>query len=138
MDGEPLFGRIVNLAVIRGNNLRCYFPSQAVQLGQHIVSEKIPMSLTITLPAELEIKVTEAAALRGRQPLEFVFDALNNALQTNNAAAESLEYWLDWDCIRETAEEADPTVTLQSVRHALSKIPGSMSEAIILEREERF
>ena len=96
------------------------------------------MSLTITLPPELEIKVTEAAARRGRQPLEYVFDALNNAVQSNITATDSLEYWLDWDCIREMAAEADPNVTLESVRRALAKIPGSMSEAIILERDERF
>ena len=96
------------------------------------------MSLTITLPAELERKVTEAAALRGRQPLEYVVDALNTAVQSNIGTTESLEYWLDWDCIREAAAEADATVSLESVRNALSKIPGSMSEAIISEREERF
>ena len=35
------------------------------------------MSLTITLPAELEAKVTEAAARNGRQPFDYRVVALN-------------------------------------------------------------
>jgi predicted transcriptional regulator len=96
------------------------------------------MSLTITLPAELETKVTEAAARNGRQPLDYVMEALNNAVQANNGTKDKLEDWLDWDCIREAKAEADPNVTLEEVRKALSKIPGSMAEAINAEREERF
>lgn len=96
------------------------------------------MSLTITLPAELETKVAEAAARNGRQPLEYVMDALNNAVQSTNGAKDTIEDWLDWDCIREAAAEADSTVTLADVRQALAKIPGSMAESIIAERDERF
>lgn len=96
------------------------------------------MSLTITLPAELEMKVAEAAGRNGKQPLDYIIDALNHAVQPNNGAKESLEYWLDWDCIRDAEAEADPTVTLEDVRQALSKIPGSMAEAVIAEREEHF
>lgn len=96
------------------------------------------MSLTITLPAELETKVAEAAARNGRQPLEYVMEALNNAVQSTNNAKDNIEDWLDWDCIREAAAEADSTVTLADVRQALAKIPGSMAESIIAERDERF
>lgn len=94
------------------------------------------MSLTITLPAELEAKVTEAAARDGRQPFDYILDAINHAVQANHGA--SLDEMLDWDCIQEAQAVADPTVTLEDVRKALSKIPGSMAEAIIAEREERF
>ena len=59
-------------------------------------------------------------------------------VQANNGAKANLEDWLDWDCINEAAAEADPSVTLEDVRKALSKIPGSMADAIIAEREERF
>ena len=96
------------------------------------------MSLTITLPAELEAKVTEAAARDGRQPFDYVLEAINNAVQANQGANASLDEMLDWDCIREAQAVADPTVTLEDVRKALSKIPGSMAEAVIAEREERF
>ncbi len=96
------------------------------------------MSLTITLPAELEAKVTEAAARDGRQPFDYVLDAINNAVQANHGANASLDEMLDWDCIQEAQAIADPTVSLDDVRKALSKIPGSMAEAVIAEREERF
>jgi hypothetical protein len=114
-----------------------FFKSDGKMLSA-LLLENIAMSLTFTLPAELEIKVTEAAARRGRQPLDYVFDALNNAVQSNHGTTENLENWLDWDCIRESAAEADPSVKLEAVRNALSKIPGSMSDVIISEREERF
>lgn len=49
-----------------------------------------------------------------------------------------LEDWLDWDCINEAAKEADPSVTLEDVRRILAKIPGSLADAVIKEREKRF
>ena len=71
------------------------------------------MSLTITLPAELEAKVTEAAARDGRQPFGYVLEAINNAVQANHGANASLDDMLDWDCIQEAQTIADPTVSLE-------------------------
>jgi hypothetical protein len=35
-------------------------------------------------------------------------------------------------------KEADPSITLESVRQALAKISGSLADDVIAERDERF
>ncbi len=51
--------------------------------------------------------------------------------------ASGEEDWLDVECWRESAREADESVSLESVRQALSKIPGSLTADFIAEREDR-
>ena len=46
--------------------------------------------------------------------------------------------YLDTDYHRRCEQNADPSVTLEQVRSALSKIQGSMADVITAEREERF
>ena len=46
--------------------------------------------------------------------------------------------WLDTEYMEEARRDADDSITLESVRKALAKIPGSMSDLIISEREDRF
>jgi len=46
--------------------------------------------------------------------------------------------WLDTEYMEEARKDADDSITLESVRAALAKIPGSMSDLIIAEREDRF
>lgn len=48
----------------------------------------------------------------------------------------SEEDWLDTDCLALYAGEADNTITLEAVREALSKIPGSLTADFIAERDE--
>ncbi len=45
--------------------------------------------------------------------------------------------WLDTEYMEKAGTEADDSITLESVRKALAKIPGSMSDYIISEREDR-
>ena len=45
---------------------------------------------------------------------------------------------LDHELLRNLETEQLPQVTLEQVRDALSKIPGSMTVAFAAEREERF
>ena len=45
--------------------------------------------------------------------------------------------WLDTEYMEKARTEADDSITLRSVRKALAKIPGSMSDFIISEREDR-
>ena len=45
------------------------------------------------------------------------------------------EDWLDSDFLRYAASEADETISLETVRKILSKIPGSLTEDFIAERE---
>jgi hypothetical protein len=48
-----------------------------------------------------------------------------------------VEPWLDTKCLAACASEADDSVTLVEVRAALAKIPGSLTEDFIAEREDR-
>ena len=43
---------------------------------------------------------------------------------------------MDTDCLQFCASEADESVSLEAVREALSKIPGSLAADFIVEREE--
>ena len=49
----------------------------------------------------------------------------------------SEDEWLDTDCLLACAGRADDSISLESVREALSKIPGSLTVDFISEREER-
>lgn len=48
------------------------------------------------------------------------------------------EDWLDAECLDECATEADECVSLDEVRMALAKIPGSLTADFLAERDERF
>jgi predicted DNA-binding antitoxin AbrB/MazE fold protein len=50
---------------------------------------------------------------------------------------ETLETRLDTACVAAAKSAADPTVSLDEVRRILAKVPGSLTEAVIAEREER-
>jgi predicted DNA-binding antitoxin AbrB/MazE fold protein len=47
------------------------------------------------------------------------------------------EAWLDVECWQRCATEADESISLEAVREALSKIPGSLTADFIAEREDR-
>jgi predicted DNA-binding antitoxin AbrB/MazE fold protein len=51
--------------------------------------------------------------------------------------ARSDEEWLDLDCLQQAASEADDSISLEAVREALAKIPGSLTADFIAERDER-
>jgi predicted DNA-binding antitoxin AbrB/MazE fold protein len=44
---------------------------------------------------------------------------------------------LDWDAHDQAAREGDEQVSLEDVQRGLSKIPGSMAEAVLSQRDER-
>lgn len=52
-------------------------------------------------------------------------------------AHDPLEARLDTACVAAAQREADPAVSLEEVRRILAKVPGSLSEAVIAEREDR-
>jgi hypothetical protein len=47
------------------------------------------------------------------------------------------EDWFDTEYLAACAAEADPGISLEAVRAALAKIPGSMTADFIAERDER-
>jgi len=46
--------------------------------------------------------------------------------------------WLDVEYVAYARREGDQSISLESVQSALARIEGSMSDAIIEERENRF
>lgn len=46
--------------------------------------------------------------------------------------------WLDTEYTAYARKEGDPSIHLESLRHALAKMEGSMSELVIAERADRF
>ena len=60
-----------------------------------------------------------------------------NGAPASAAKSAALDALLDLDYINECAAEAGPSITLASVRQALSKIPGTMTADFRAERNER-
>ena len=100
------------------------------------------MSVTITIPADLERQMLGKAKASGQQLEEFALDALRKAVEAPSPATATNgvedESWLDTEYMAACGKEADSNVTLESVRQILAKIPGSISDVIIAERDERF
>jgi predicted DNA-binding antitoxin AbrB/MazE fold protein len=47
------------------------------------------------------------------------------------------ESWLDAACAAAAARDGDPAASLEDVRRALAKVPGTLAEQVRAEREER-
>jgi predicted DNA-binding antitoxin AbrB/MazE fold protein len=75
--------------------------------------------------------VYEKGVLRPLEPL----DLPERQLVTVTLSDE--EPWLDAERLAACAGEADDAVSLEEVRMALAKIPGSLTEDFIAERDER-
>jgi predicted DNA-binding antitoxin AbrB/MazE fold protein len=75
------------------------------------------------------LRPLEALDLPERQRIRVVSQAV--------PSAPGEEDWLDAECIRECAAEADEHVSLESVRRALAKIPGTLTADFEQEREDR-
>jgi len=74
------------------------------------------------------LRPLEPLMLRDHQHLSIVMD--------DDPTAPVAEDWLDTECMRLCDTETDETVSLDVVRQALSKIPGSMTSDFIAERHE--
>jgi predicted DNA-binding antitoxin AbrB/MazE fold protein len=78
--------------------------------------------------------VYEKGVLRPLEPLDLREQQLVNVTVSDEAPPEP---WLDAECLAACAGEADEAVSLDEVRAALAKIPGSLTDDFIAEREER-
>jgi predicted DNA-binding antitoxin AbrB/MazE fold protein len=78
--------------------------------------------------------VYEGGVLRPLEPLDLPERQLVSVTITDEAPAES---WLDNEYLEGCAQEPDEGVSLEEVRAALAKIPGSLTEDFIAEREDR-
>ena len=75
--------------------------------------------------------IYENGVLRPLEPLE-----LDEHQHVVIMVSDSSEDWLDNAYMQSCASEADDNVSLEDVRKALSKIPGSLTEDFIQERDE--
>jgi predicted DNA-binding antitoxin AbrB/MazE fold protein len=78
--------------------------------------------------------IYEKGVLRPLEPLNLREHELVTVAVTDQGPAEP---WLDAECLDAAAGEADDAVTLDEVRAALAKIPGSLTGDFIAEREDR-
>ncbi|MBI1918922.1 MAG: antitoxin family protein [Planctomycetes bacterium] len=78
--------------------------------------------------------IYEKGVLRPLEPLDLSEQQRVTIAVSDEAPAEP---WLDTECLAAAAAEADDTVTLEEVRAALAKIPGSLTADFIAEREDR-
>ncbi len=76
--------------------------------------------------------IYEKGVLRPLEPL-----ALKEHQQVTVTVSDEEADWLDTAFLRYLETQADESVTLEQVRSALSKIPGSMVEDFRRERDER-
>ena len=93
------------------------------------------MNVTVNLPPETIDRLKITAAHAG-QSLEAYVETLLGTKSTNGTPLAYDEI-LDTEYLAECVKEADPSITLESVHKALSKIPGSMTQDLIAERDER-
>jgi predicted DNA-binding antitoxin AbrB/MazE fold protein len=80
--------------------------------------------------------VYEGGVLRPLEALDLP-ESQHVRLVVQTEPGEGEEDWLDFDCLRECASEADEHVSLESVREALAKIPGSLTADFVEERDDR-
>jgi hypothetical protein len=93
------------------------------------------MNVAVNLPAATVERLKERAAGMG-QSLEAYLETLLGS-KTSNGSPLAEDDILDTEYLAECAKEADPSITLESVHEVLSKIPGSMTQDFIAERDER-
>jgi hypothetical protein len=100
------------------------------------------MNATITIPTDLAQQMLGKAAASGQRLEEFAIDVLRKAVETPSPSlfpnGADDEFLLDVEYMAACGREADPSITLEAVRQILAKIPGSLAEDIIAERDERF
>lgn len=78
--------------------------------------------------------VYENGMLRPLEPLDLREQQLVNVIITDEVPLEPL---LDTEYLAACARETDDEVSLEQVRAALAKIPGSLTEDFLAEREDR-
>jgi hypothetical protein len=106
------------------------------------------MTIHIELEPEEERAFLERARLSGRDPVEYARQIIrdhfvNLYLETAPEEATPLkltiEDFIDHEFVEYCARQSEEDVpTIEEVREILAKIPGSLAEDIIADREDRF
>ena len=87
------------------------------------------------MPESIEV-VYENGVLRPISPLPSQLQEHQHLRVTLDMPA-TIEDRLDAACLAAAKRDADPTVSLEEVRKILAKVPGTLTQAVIAEREER-
>ena len=107
------------------------------------------MTINIELKPDEERALLERARTSGRDLAGYVHQVLEQHLRTQepvsgpqesaNGADLTLKDLVDWEAIESCAREIEGqnVPSIEEVRQRLAKIPGSMAQAVIEEREER-
>ena len=95
------------------------------------------MNRTIELPDRVYSALQDAARTTGMTPADWIAAHLPKSPPVEPSNSTVDPDWLDKDFLRTYADEADDSVSLESVRRALAKIPGSLADDIRAERDER-
>jgi hypothetical protein len=99
--------------------------------------EVILMSRTIELPDAVYKALENAARASGSTAADWIAAHLPEGNAAKEASGPPKEDWLDRDFLKTYAHEADDSVSLESVRSAMAKIPGRLADEIRAERDER-
>jgi hypothetical protein len=99
------------------------------------------MSQHLELPDAVYAALQRAAQESGTTPAGWIAARLPENGVANGAPEridpQAAPDWLDHDFLDAYAHEADDSVSLDEVRQALSNIPGSITDDIRAERDER-
>jgi hypothetical protein len=108
------------------------------------------MTLHIELKPDEENALLERARLSGWDPVQYVQKLIRDDIQAiprssdrHEASAEwavALDALIDHEFVAECEKEIEgkDIPTIEEVRQMLSKMPGSLAQEIIAEREDRF
>ncbi|HMF14736.1 MAG TPA: hypothetical protein VKE94_20615 [Gemmataceae bacterium] len=95
------------------------------------------MSKPLDLPDAVYAALQQAAEANGTTPADWIAAHLAAIPTSTEAGAAPEDEWIDRDFLKTYAHQADDSVSLESVRKAMAKIPGRLAEDIRAERDER-
>jgi hypothetical protein len=94
------------------------------------------MSRTVELPDAIYVALDEAARASGKTPADWIAAHLSRANGADITGPSPNENWLDQDFLKTYLQESDESVSLESIRQAMAKIPGRLVEDLRAERDE--
>jgi hypothetical protein len=94
------------------------------------------MHRAVELPEAVYKALEEAARVSGTTAADWIAARLLEISKANGVSFSAKEDWLDRDFLKTYAMEADDSVSLEEVRHAMAKIPGCLAADIRTERDE--
>jgi len=97
----------------------------------------VTMSQKLQLPDAIYKALQQAAKASGTTPAQWVANQLMESGPTKESSGSWGEDWIDRDFLRTYALEADDSISLESVRRAMAKIPGRLVDDIRAERDAR-